>query len=276
MTDYDDDPFNRIHWDDGSRELELTVMLEGPFEGVKMLSTLNLMGLLPIIQPYNVAPWNYPGTESVASIPNTLVVDWILLEYRDAVDAVSATAATSIGWQAALLLNDGNIVDLDGISNLDFSFSINDNLFVVIHHRNHLPVMSANAIPDPGFVYTYNFTTASSQAYGINAMIDLGGGVFGLYGGDGNADGTINTDDKITIWSVEAGTSGYMNGDFNMNSQTDNLDKNEFGLKTMEILRKYLIKDTHLSNNVWPVAMRCFIQNLFLLLRMRFRIFIAT
>jgi len=44
----------------------------------------------------------------------------------------------------------------------------------------------------------------------------------------GNADGTINADDKTTVWSIEAGEGGYLKGDFNLDSQTDNKDKNDF------------------------------------------------
>ena len=50
-----------------------------------MSTTLAAKNLLPTHQPYNQAPWNYMGADSVASINdfpyNT--VDWVLLEARD-------------------------------------------------------------------------------------------------------------------------------------------------------------------------------------------------
>ena len=63
--------------------LELKVFLEGPFNGISMDTELNVHNLLPLTQPYNVAPWNYAGTEQVGSIPNPEIVDWVLVELRE-------------------------------------------------------------------------------------------------------------------------------------------------------------------------------------------------
>jgi len=191
-----------------------------------MNTALNSSSLIPLTQPYNTAPWNYTGAESVGSIPNTNIVDWILVEYRDAPDAVSATPATMIGRQAAFLLNDGSVVDLDGSSILSFNHSIIQSLFVVVWHRNHLGIMSAVALTESGGVYTYNFTTSDSQAYGIDAQNNLGGGVYGKIAGDANADSDVDGSDK-TLWENQAGTQGYNSGDFDMDSQTENKDKND-------------------------------------------------
>ncbi|MBC8487309.1 MAG: hypothetical protein H8D45_14865 [Bacteroidetes bacterium] len=46
---------------------------------------------------------------------------------------------------------------------------------------------------------------------------------------DANADGDVNSGDK-TIWTNQAGTKGYKSGDFNMNGQVSNTDKNELWL----------------------------------------------
>ncbi|MCD4729346.1 MAG: hypothetical protein K8R74_02010, partial [Bacteroidales bacterium] len=56
--------------------LDLAAFLEGPFNGVDMDNTLNTSGLLPANQPYNVAPWNYPGAETVIGLPPDWV-DWV-------------------------------------------------------------------------------------------------------------------------------------------------------------------------------------------------------
>lgn len=122
--------------------VDLKVFLEGPFNGTNMNAGINDLSLLPLSHPYNIPPWNYPGTESVASIPNNQVVDWVLIEGRDAPDAASATETTSFVRQAAFLLSNGKIVDLDGVSLLSTNYSLNNNLFVVIWHRNHLPILS--------------------------------------------------------------------------------------------------------------------------------------
>jgi len=153
----------------GAGFVDLKVFLEGPFSGIEMTNDLNVAGYLPLDQPYNIEPWNYTGTESVQAIPNSDIVDWILIEYRDATDAISAIGSTSIGRQAAFLIKDGSVVDLDGTSILQFNpegSGVIHQLFTVVWYRNHLGIMSANPVTESGGIYTYDFTISSGQAYG--------------------------------------------------------------------------------------------------------------
>jgi hypothetical protein len=205
--------------------VDLTVILEGPFNGFNMFANLN-PSLLPLNQPYNTSPWNYNGTENVASIPNSDVVDWMLVELRDAPSAALASPLTTVGKKAAFLLRNGDIVDLDGSSKLVFDVTIADSLFVVVWHRNHLSVLSAYGLVRSNDVYPYNFATGAGQAYG-GTQKDLGFGTWGMYSGNGVADDQIDDSDKTLVWEVEAGESGYLQGDFNMDGQVDNADKNE-------------------------------------------------
>ncbi|MBM3436207.1 MAG: hypothetical protein FJY07_08355, partial [Bacteroidetes bacterium] len=94
-------------------ELDLTVFMQGPYTGNNLMSSALNPGFLPLNQPYPGEPWFYLGTESVEAIPNSGVVDWILVELRDAASAASATAVTSIARQAGFLLNDGSVVGLE-------------------------------------------------------------------------------------------------------------------------------------------------------------------
>ena len=191
----------------------------------------DLTGILPVNQPYNVYPWEYTGTETFAgSFDTTTVVDWVLVEYRDAADVESANFETSLGGQAALLLNDGSIVDIDGTSNLTFYHLISQQLFVVIWHRNHLPVVSKNALSYLGGAFAYDFTASAEQAYGDNQS-DLGNNYWGMIGGDANADGTINDNDGIESWYPFVGKTGYFGGDVNMDIQVNNQDKNDVWYK---------------------------------------------
>ncbi|GEM_PF-547085 len=205
--------------------LDLKVFLEGPFNGTEMNPSSGLESF-PLAQPYNVAPWNYQGTESVVSIPSG-TVDWVLIELRDTTEASLATPETVIARQAALLMNDGKIVDTAGTNVLTFiSKSVSNNLFVVIRHRNHLAIMSANPVTVSGGIYSYDFTTAITQVYNGGAGYkEIATGVYGMVGGDANADGTIDAADK-TLWANDAGTKGYKATDHNMDVQVDNRDKN--------------------------------------------------
>lgn len=206
--------------------LDVKALLEGPYNGATMNPSLNSGGYIPLTQPYNVAPWNYPGTENVGTIPNVNVIDWVLVELRDATSAPNATGSTMIARQAAFVLSDGTVVALDGASDLFFSNSVVNQLFVVVWHRNHLGVMSANPLANVGGIYSYDFTTGAGQAYGADAHKLLAGGKYGMYGADGNADKAVNITDRNNVWKPTAGTLGYKAGDFNMNVHVNNPDKN--------------------------------------------------
>ena len=206
-------------------EVELTALLEGPYNGSDMNTALNSAGYLPLSQPFNVSPWNYAGTESVDSIPNADVVDWVLLETRNADSAAGATIETMSSRFAAFILNDGSIVDLDGTSNLKFNTQSDTNNFVVIRHRNHLGILSSSDLDYSSGVFSYDFTSSADKAFN-SGQKNLGNGAYGMPGGDANADGEVNESDK-TLWGTQAGTAGYKSADLNMNGQTDNSDKND-------------------------------------------------
>jgi hypothetical protein len=188
-----------------------------------MDTDLNSLELLPFSQPYNAAPWNYEGTESVSSIPNADVVDWILIELHDTTDAALVSDETMIGRQAAFLLINGSVVDVNENA-LDFgSLNIQNSLFVKVYHRNHIRMLSANPLTKTGGVYIYNFTTSIDQAY-QSGQKDISG-IAVMIGGDINADSDVNEND-LYLWKNAAGTAGYLGEDVNMDGQVNNPDKN--------------------------------------------------
>ena len=118
--------------------LNLKAYLEGPFSGNEMTTLLNTSGTLPLDQPYDAAPWLYTGTETVPSIPNPNVVDWILVELRETTgDASTATPDKIISRQAGFILKNGIITGIDGINPMQFDLQVSANLYVVVWHRNH-------------------------------------------------------------------------------------------------------------------------------------------
>jgi hypothetical protein len=197
-----------------------------------MNTTLNSSGFLPLVQPYNEYPHFYTGTESVAAIPSASVVDWVLIEVRDATTVANATPATTIGTAAGFILNNGTIISVNGTSSIYFSGTVTHNLYGVIWHRNHLGIISANplTLSSPGH-YTYNFSDGPGQVYGgTSGHKKIGAGTYGMVAGNGYPDATINSTDKTSIWSVQAGKKGYREGDMDMNGQVNNKDKNEYWL----------------------------------------------
>ncbi|MCB0806124.1 MAG: hypothetical protein KDC05_10030 [Bacteroidales bacterium] len=217
--------------------IDLTLFLQGPYLSNKVMSADLNPNMIPLAQPFNTAPWNYNGTESVVSLPSPDIVDWLLIEVRDANSAANATPATTVAKQAAFLLNDGSVVGLDGISRLAFPIYINENLFVVVHHRNHLPVMSANPLSKTNGEYVYDFSTGAAKNYGgTNAVVQLnlfGTQVWGMVAGDANADGVINTNDGVQLWYPQAGYSGYLQSDVNLDGQANNPDKNDYWFENL-------------------------------------------
>jgi len=208
----------------------LKAFLQGPYNGTEMTTDLNTNGQLPLGQPFNTPPWNYAGTEQVAAIPNASVVDWVLVELRETPGGAStATGATTVATRAGFILKNGDIVSIDGISPLSFDITVTANLYAVVYHRNHLPVLSSGALLLNGATYGWDFTTGSGQAFGgTNAQGEIGTGVWGLFSGDGDANLQVNNADKNDVWKPQSGSSGYKAGDFSLDGQVDNVDKNDF------------------------------------------------
>ncbi|MBN1338898.1 MAG: C10 family peptidase [Bacteroidales bacterium] len=208
--------------------LDLKVFLEGPFNGSEMNTDLIGLTEFPLSQPYHIVPWNYTGAEAVAAIPGTDVVDWVLIELRDAPDAASAGSAAVVARQAAFLMRNGSVRGLNGTSLLFFNETVTYSLYAIIWHRSHIGVMSAAPLTKTGGVYSCDFTNDASQAYGgTQGHKEIAPGIWGMIGADGNADGQINNADKNDVWAMQAGASGYRTGDFNLDSQVNNNDKND-------------------------------------------------
>ncbi|MCB0805356.1 MAG: PKD domain-containing protein [Bacteroidales bacterium] len=207
--------------------VQLTAFLEGPFNGLSM--NPDLIAFLPLDQPFNTSPWNYTGTESVTSIPSPQYIGWVLVELRDASSPASANAASMIARQAAFLSSDGSIIGVDGNPVLSFDESVSNNLYVVIHHRNHLSIMAANALAESEGVYSYDFSTGVNQVYGgLLGHKEVAPGVWAMIAADGNSDGSIDNLDKNSLWENEAGNTGLLNSDYNLDGESNNIDKDDY------------------------------------------------
>ncbi|MCB2219348.1 MAG: S8 family serine peptidase [Bacteroidetes bacterium] len=210
-----------------SIQIDLKVYLEGPFNGVGMDAGIN--EILPLSQPFNTAPFNYAGIESVVAIPSPDIVDWILVELRDTTYADVADGSTMVARQAGFIKSDGSIVDTSGTEMLSFNLAISDSLFVVVQHRNHLGILSSIALKNNGNeIYSFDFSTGSEKFFGINGYKMLTSGIFGMVSGDTNADGIIDGADLLAGWDSSAGNQGYQTGDINLDREINNIDKDQF------------------------------------------------
>ena len=159
-------------------KVALRVFLEGPYDPStgSMSDALRSGGLVPTTEPYTALGWSFTGGggESIAaSVLNTTgnnaIVDWVVVELRD-----KNNDASVVSSRAALLQRDGDVVDLDGSSPVTMA-SGDDQYYVAVRHRNHLGVMTQNALALSGTATSVNFTSAGQATYGSNARKSVTG-----------------------------------------------------------------------------------------------------
>lgn len=208
--------------------LDIKVFLEGPYDSSQgsMRTVLRDLDIMPTEQPYDGQPWNHTGDETVTELPAD-ITDWILVELREASTANEALPA-NVEWRQALFLrNDGQVVSLDGTT-LPFAEIIpEDNIYVVIRHRNHIAAMSANAMDEDteNFTLSYDFTDAADKAYFSNQK-EIVTGLYGLYAGDVNQDKSIDGQD-INVVNVDRNAfifGKYLPTDVNLDATVDGSD----------------------------------------------------
>jgi hypothetical protein len=202
--------------------LSIKLFLEGPYDDATGEMTTNLNSLIPDSashpNAYGSSAYNYSGTENLSGngAPNTDVVDWILIELRDAASVTDADASTTLVSMAGLLLKDGSVVSVDGSTALNTGeLSITNNLYLVVKHRNHADVITSIGLSNLNDVFTYDFTTAATQAYGSSSLSEVATGVYALWQGDINADATVKyggaDNDASVIYNSIDGNSSVIN-----------------------------------------------------------------
>lgn len=201
---------------------EVSVRVRVLLQGVYQVATNNMSvdlrtaGLLPLQQPYRVAPFYYLGKDSVAAALPSLTTDWVLIELRSA-----ANPSILVAQKAALLLSDGYVSDADA----PFSTLVKmqhipaGNYYVAVRHRNHLPIISATPISLPA-VALYNFIPDAARAM-AQTQAPLANNTFGMWAADANADGAIQLLDDV-VWRTYNGTNNtYLPADLNMDGNTN-------------------------------------------------------
>jgi hypothetical protein len=217
--------------------VRLVVALQGPLNinrSGTMGTGLNREGVLDtyaLNQPYNVAPFDYTGTESVSAgyfAARPTLVDWVLLELRSASDNT-----TIVARQAGLLRNDGVVLTPKGDQTITFPGLNSGSYYLAVRHRNHLTVLSNGAQALSSEPITYNYTTGLAKALDNgngNSMV-LEYGKWAMWAGNptgaGNRpdEGIDNLDTSYTLGEASQGYLGeYRLGDINLDGFNDNLD----------------------------------------------------
>ena len=222
-VDYDANTVNVIRLN--AVVAQLKIILEGAYNEDNLLMNNDLYnnGKLPAIQPYHSFPWNFEKSATNSSLPNT-VVDWVMVEVRDANDV-----NTILERQAALLLEDGTIVDNNNRYNGVAFYTLNENqdYYITVRHRNHLDVISANAITLPN-ENPYDFSSSLSQAMGADGMAEMANGKYAMYAGDTDGNGVVSVAD-FNIYASKMGAVGvYENADINLDQHVTISDFNAY------------------------------------------------
>lgn len=214
--------------DQSRLQLSVRVFLQGPFDMNlgRMRDALRAAGYLPTSEPYSAMGFTQVsgGGESVTpgifdmTGPNA-IVDWVLIELRDPADVLHVIATRD-----ALLRSTGDVVDVDGSTTVSMSADPGP-YYVCVRHRNHLPVLSLNAIAFSTSQVVVDFTNGSVPTYGTNAQQAVGS-VWTMWAGDANSDrqlkytGIGNDRDPllVNVGSITPNniTTGYSRDDVNM------------------------------------------------------------
>ncbi len=155
------------------------IFLDGPFNSTTlvMADSLRMQNRIPLAQPYTslglpqVAGGGAEATTTtvLATTGNNAIVDWVRVELRS-----SSSPSTIVATRQALVQRDGDIVNANGTSPLNFGVPAG-NYYVAVRHRNHLGVMTSTAIAlNNTTAATVDFRVATTAAYGTNARKTVG------------------------------------------------------------------------------------------------------
>lgn len=196
--------------------VDVKVFLEGPYDDTthNMNTALNKKGYLPLMDPYSQG-------ETVDSIPSSDIVDWVLVELRDKTNASKVIAS-----RAGFIKSNGEIVDINGTSKLNFDGIPFDDYYIAVKHRNHLAVMSNSPVTLYNNTLMYNFTTGSNKfAGGRIGAKEIESGVWGMMAGNSDGNNSISFSDFNAV-ANNLFQIGYRLGDHNMNGSVSVTDYN--------------------------------------------------
>jgi len=187
--------------------------LQGPYNsGTSTMSDqLRAAARVPLAEPYTALGYAHAGSGGEFTSSAVLnvtgpdaIVDWVFLELRSAADPTHVVAT-----RCALIQRDGDVVDVNGTSPVGIPVLPADYK-VVLRHRNHLGVMSADAISVSGSTTLLDITQPGTPTYGTAAQNQVGGRMV-LWSGDALGDGTLrytgSTNDRDPILTAIGSTT---------------------------------------------------------------------
>lgn len=203
--------------------LPVRAMLGGAYntETLLMNDGLRAAGLIPTKEPYTEMGYHFTtgdqavADESVFAVEGeNAVIDWVVLEIR------ARKAGTPVVYsRSALIQADGDVVDVDGVSNIVVPMSGFD-YYISLRHRNHLAVMTARPL---NLKSGADFTKV--PVYGTDGAKDVNG-IQVLWPGNANFNSVVSymgaKNDRDAIGEVVGMenpnnvVAGYSKADVNM------------------------------------------------------------
>lgn len=179
------------------------------------------------------------------------IVDWVFVELRS-----KSNYNMLLATRSGLLQRDGDIIDIDGQSGLEFPGIRKDSVYIVVRHRNHFGVMSQKIAVKDFIDFTslttplFDFGTSLNNGFNYTGLAQKKNVVQGyqaMWAGDFDGNGRLKftnpNDDQNTLYfdvlvyplnvsntSNYNFVHGYLQSDYDMNSKSKydnpNDDKN--------------------------------------------------
>ncbi|NQV17418.1 MAG: T9SS type A sorting domain-containing protein [Armatimonadetes bacterium] len=202
---------------------DIKIYLEGPYDTDNMMTASHV---LPLISPYSGE-----GIDVLPDIPGRQLIDWVELQLR-------TTETGETEQQAdAFLLDDGSIVNTIGYKNFPFAFTTSNEYFLVIHHRNHLDVMTANTyLLGDSEEATTEIDLSHYQSVFGHDLKQVDDEVYALYSGDANDDGIVDLEDINELNIKTEDDFGYLAFDFDMNGYLSNEDLDNYFWPNLNVM----------------------------------------
>lgn len=186
-----------------------TVYLEGPYVGSGVMQDGQTK---PLTSPYD------GETITALPLPSDQIIDWVQIQLRE------TATGTTVKQANAFLLTDGSIVDVDGNYSLPFYYTTGEEYYIVIHHRNHLDIMTAAAweFSDSPITDSVIDLSVAGSVYG-DGFNEVETDIYAMYSGDGNNSNLVNSADALTILN-NLNLTTYNDGDLNLSGLTNSAD----------------------------------------------------
>lgn len=219
-----------------SKSVAIKVLLEGPYLAKSDSMRCIYNGYFPGSETEYESPYEDKLTCLKSTFPrfDRKICDWIYVEIWDypphGMSYSDTKKGNMVSATSALLLSDGTVAGLDGKKYLSFDNLSEDEYYVVIKHRNHLPIMSAKKIifakgSVPGLANTIDFTEKIENTFDLEGEVSVqpalasNNGRLLMFGGEIVTDGKINVNDHKIILNSGKEQVGYNVGDLDFDSK---------------------------------------------------------